>query len=156
MAPSHILQIFLRVSVRDQVCTASVYVEMASSCIVLHTCVLSALRHLYSCDFRYTVPLIGFWIHSRLERAGIVIPEENKKGLFIVGAEVYNDCIEALWNDIKSMKTSSLSNCSDRLAVFYSFDFLYSVPQISIASIMGRMDSPKSERAYSTLGGTSG
>ena len=50
-------------------------------------------------------------------------------------------------NDIKSMKTSSLSNCSDRLDVFYSFDFLYSVPQISIASIMGRMDSPKSERA---------
>ena len=31
--------------------------------------------------------------------------------------------------------------------LFYSFDFLYSVPQISIASIMGRMDSPKSERA---------
>ena len=56
-------------------------------------------------------------------------------------------------NDIKSMKTSSLSNCSDRLDAFYSFDFLYSVPQISIASIMGRMDSPKSERAYSTLGG---
>ena len=59
-------------------------------------------------------------------------------------------------NDIKSMKTSSLSNCSDRLDAFYSFDFLYSVPQISIASIMGRMDSPRSERAYSTLGGTSG
>ena len=33
------------------------------------------------------------------------------------------------------MKTSSLSNCSDRLDAFYSFDFLYSVPQISIASI---------------------
>ena len=55
-----------------------------------------------------------------------------------------------------TMKTSSLSNCSDRLDAFYSFDFLYSVPQISIASIMGRMDSPKSERAYSTRGGTSG
>ena len=36
------------------------------------------------------------------------------------------------------------------------FLFLYSVPQISIASIMGRMDSPSSDRAYSTLGGTSG
>lgn len=40
--------------------------------------------------------------------------------------------------------------------LFYSFDFLYAVPQISIASMMGRMDSPKSERAYSTRGGTSG
>ena len=56
-----------------------VHVEFASSCIVLHVCVLSALRHLYSCDFRYTVFLIRFWTHSRLERARIVIPEENKK-----------------------------------------------------------------------------
>ena len=53
-------------------------------------------------------------------------------------------------------KTASLSEQFDRLDAFYSFDFLYSVPQISIASMIGRMDSPKSDRAYSTLGGTSG
>ena len=56
-----------------------VHVEMASSCIVLYVCVLSALRHLYSCDFRYAILLIRFWTHSRLERARIVVPEENKK-----------------------------------------------------------------------------
>ena len=32
--------------------------------------VLSALRHLYSCDFCYTVLLIRFWTHSRREGAG--------------------------------------------------------------------------------------
>ena len=52
---------------------------MAGSCIVLHVCVLSALRHLYSCDFCYTVLLIRFWTHSRREGAGIVISKENKK-----------------------------------------------------------------------------
>ena len=122
MAPGHILQIHLRVTVQNQIgiaqwvvvdeiiqlCplrhghiqrilnpgavdgnfspipeqqfhAASVHVEMASSCIVLHVCVLSALRHLYSCDFCDTSFLIRFWTHSRLERAGIVIPEENEK-----------------------------------------------------------------------------
>ena len=34
--------------------------------------------------------------------------------------------------------------------------FLYSVPQRSMATMMGRMDSPSSNRAYSTRGGTSG
>ena len=63
----------------QQLHAPGVHVEMTSSCIVLHVCVLSALRHLYSCDFRYTVFLIRFWTHSRLERARIVIPEENKK-----------------------------------------------------------------------------
>ena len=59
---------------------AGVHVEFADSFIVLHVCVLSALRHLYSCDFRYTVfLLIRFWTHRSLERAGIVISEENKK-----------------------------------------------------------------------------
>ena len=52
---------------------------MAGSCIVLHVCVLSALRHLYSCDFRYTSFLIRFWTHSRLERAFVLLSEENKK-----------------------------------------------------------------------------
>ena len=56
-----------------------IHVEFASSFIVLHNRVLSALRHLYSCDFCYTVLLIRFWTHSRREGAGIVISKENKK-----------------------------------------------------------------------------
>ena len=43
---------------------------MAGSCIVLHVCVLSALRYLYSCDLCDTSFLIRFRTHSRLERAG--------------------------------------------------------------------------------------
>ena len=58
---------------------AGIHVEMAGSCIVLHVCVLSALRHLYSCDLRYTFFLIRFWTHSRLERAFVLLSEENKK-----------------------------------------------------------------------------
>ena len=122
MASSHILQIFLRVTVQNQIRiaqrivvdevvqfrplrhghvqfildpgavngdhspipeqqlhAAGIHVEMAGSCIVLHVCVLSALRHLYSCDFCYTVLLIRFWTHSRREGAFILLSEENKK-----------------------------------------------------------------------------
>ena len=63
----------------QQLHASSVHVEMAGSFIVLHTRVLSALRHLYSCDFRDTSFLIRFWTHSRLERAFILLSEENKK-----------------------------------------------------------------------------
>ena len=63
----------------QQLHAAGVHVEFASSCIILHVCVLSALRHLYSCDFRYTVFLIRFWTHSRREGAFILFSEENKK-----------------------------------------------------------------------------
>ena len=53
---------------------------MASSCIVLHVCVLSALRHLYSCDLCDTVFfLIRFRTHSRQGRALVFVSEENKK-----------------------------------------------------------------------------
>ena len=122
MASSHILQIFLRVTVQNQIRiaqrivvdevvqfrplrhghvqfildpgavngdhspipeqqlhAAGIHVEMAGSCIVLHACVLSALRHLYSCDFCYTVLLIRFWTHSHREGAFILLSEENKK-----------------------------------------------------------------------------
>ena len=122
MASSHILQIFLRVTVQNQIRiaqrivvdevvqfrplrhghvqfildpsavngdhspipeqqlhAAGIHVEFASSFIVLHNRVLSALRHLYSCDFCYTVLLIRFWTHGRREGAGIVISKENKK-----------------------------------------------------------------------------
>ena len=41
-------------------------------------------------------------------------------------------------------------------SLYQSKFFLYSVPQVSIDLMMGRMDSPSSERAYSTRGGTSG
>ena len=63
----------------QQLHAAGVHVEFAGSCIVLHVCVLSALRHLYSCDFCYTVLLIRFWTHSRREGAFILLSEENKK-----------------------------------------------------------------------------
>ena len=64
----------------QQLHAAGVHVELAGSFIVLHICVLSALRHLYSCDLCDTVfLLIRFWTHRGLERAGIVISEENKK-----------------------------------------------------------------------------
>ena len=64
----------------QQLHTAGVHVEMTSSFIVLHVCVLSALRHLYSCDLCDTVFfLIRFWTHSRREGAFILLSEENKK-----------------------------------------------------------------------------
>ena len=118
-APGHILQIFLWVTIQDQIgiaqwviidkivqfgllChgyiqrildpgavdgdfspipeqqlhTPGVHVEFAGSCIVLHVRVLSALRHLYSCDFHYAVFLMliahktKFWVPTAL-RAGI-------------------------------------------------------------------------------------
>ena len=63
----------------QQLHAAGIHVEMAGSCIVLHVCVLSALRHLYSCDFRYTILLIRFRTHSRQGRTRIFISEENEK-----------------------------------------------------------------------------
>ena len=63
----------------QQLHAAGIHVEFASSFIVLHVCVLSALRHLYSCDFRYTILLIRFRTHSRQGRTRIFISEENKK-----------------------------------------------------------------------------
>ena len=55
----------------QQLHAAGVHVEFADSFIVLHVCVLSALRHLYSCDLCDTVFfLIRFWTHSRREGAG--------------------------------------------------------------------------------------
>ena len=41
--------------------------------------VLTQQNLLVHCDFRDTILLIRFWTHSRLERARIVISEENKK-----------------------------------------------------------------------------
>ena len=122
MTSDHILQIFLRVTIQNQIrvaqriivdeviqlrplrhghvqCildpgavngdhspipeqqfhAAGVHVEFTGSFIVLHVCVLSALRHLYSCDFRDTSFLIRLWTHSRLERAFILLSEENEK-----------------------------------------------------------------------------
>ena len=63
-----------------QLHAASVDVEFAGSCIILHVCVLSALRHSYSRDLCDTVfLLIRFWTHSRREGAFILLSEENKK-----------------------------------------------------------------------------
>ena len=59
---------------------AGIHVELAGSFIVLHVCVLSALRHLYSCDLCDTVFfLIRFRTHSRQGRALVFVSEENKK-----------------------------------------------------------------------------
>ena len=66
---------------------------MASSCIVLHVRVLSALRHSYSCDFRYTILLIRFWTHSRQGRAGIFISEEYKKIRTLLLSEKSSDFV---------------------------------------------------------------
>ena len=64
----------------QQLHAAGVHVEFAGSFIVLHTRVLSTLRHLYSCDLCDTVFfLIRFWTHSRREGAFILLSEENKK-----------------------------------------------------------------------------
>ena len=123
MAPSRILQIFLRIAIQNQIRiaqrivvdevvqfrplrhghvqfildpgavdgnfssipeqqlhAAGVHIKLAGSFIVLHVCVLSALRHLYSCDLCDTVFfLIRFRTYSRQGRAGIFISEENKK-----------------------------------------------------------------------------
>ena len=123
MAPSHILQIFLRVAIQNQISiaqwvivdeiiqlrplrhghiqrildpgavngdhspipeqqfhAAGIHVELAGSFIVLHVCVLSALRHLYSCDLCDTVFfLIRFRTHSRQGRAIVLFSEEYKK-----------------------------------------------------------------------------
>ena len=66
MATGHIPQIFLRITVQNQIHVAQRVV------------IDSALRYLYSCDLCDTSFLIRFRTHSRLERAGIIIPEENK------------------------------------------------------------------------------
>ena len=123
MVPSHFFQIFLWVTIQNQICiaqwiivdeiiqlrplrhghvqhildpgavdgdhspipeqqlhAAGVHVEFAGSFIVRHVCVLSALWHLYSCDFRYTVfLLIRFWTHSGWKRTLVLLSEENKK-----------------------------------------------------------------------------
>ena len=64
----------------QQLHAAGVHVEMAGSCIVLHVCVLSALRHLYSCDLCDTVfLLIRFRTHSGWKSTFVLLSEENKK-----------------------------------------------------------------------------
>ena len=64
----------------QQLHAAGVHVEFASSCIVLHVHVLSALRHLYSCDLCDMVFfLIRFWTHSGWKSTFVLLSEENKK-----------------------------------------------------------------------------
>ena len=63
----------------QQLHAPGVHVEFAGSFIVLHVCVPSALRHLYSCDFCYTVLLIRFRTHSGWKRTLVLLSEEYKK-----------------------------------------------------------------------------
>ena len=58
----------------QQLHAPGVHVEFASSFIVLHVCVLSALRHFYSCDLCDTVFfLIRFRTHGRRGRVGELV-----------------------------------------------------------------------------------
>ena len=66
--------------VGQQLHAAGVHVESAGSFIVLHVCVLSALRHLYSCDLCDMVFfLIRFRTHSGWKSTFVLLSEENKK-----------------------------------------------------------------------------
>ena len=63
----------------QQLHAPGVHVEFADSCIVLHVCVLSALRHLYSCDLCDAVFfLIRFRTHSRQGRALVFVSKKTK------------------------------------------------------------------------------
>ena len=79
MASSHILQIFLRVTIQNQIRIAQWVSSSMQPVSMLNLQALAsyfmfvflpALRHLYSCDFRDTSFLIRFWTHSRQEGAG--------------------------------------------------------------------------------------
>ena len=64
----------------QQLHAAGVHVELAGSFIVFHVRVLSALRHLYSCDLRDTVfLLIRFRTHSGWKSTFVLLSEENEK-----------------------------------------------------------------------------
>ncbi len=64
----------------QQLHAPGVHVEFAGSFIVLHVCVLSALRHLYSCDLCDTVfLLIRFRTHSGWKSTFVLLSEKNKK-----------------------------------------------------------------------------
>ena len=81
----------------QQLHAAGIHVEFAGSFIVLHVCALSALRHLYSCDFRDTVfLLIRFRTYSRQGRAGILISEENKKIQTLLLSEKSSDFVDVV------------------------------------------------------------
>ena len=119
-APGHILQIFLRVTIQNQICirqwvivdevvqfcplryghiqrildsgaidgnfssipeqqlhAAGVHVEFANSCIVLHVCVLSALRHSYSGLSCFLMIRSGTLFDG--SKGFVLLSEENKK-----------------------------------------------------------------------------
>ncbi len=59
---------------------------------------------------------------------------------------------------LMQIDTGEAEKARRALACFrrHSSLFLYSLPHSSMASRMGRMDSPRGDRAYSTLGGISG
>ena len=76
MASSHILQIFLRVTVQNQIRIAQWVSSSTQPVSMLNLQILSSY---FMFDFCDTSLLIRFWTHRGLERAGIVISEENKK-----------------------------------------------------------------------------
>ena len=67
MAPSHILQIFLRITIQNQIRISQ---RVSSSTQPVSMLNLQILSSYFMCDFRDTSLLIRFWTHSRRERAG--------------------------------------------------------------------------------------
>ena len=76
MASSHILQIFFQLAIQNQIRIAQ---WVSSSTQPVSMLNLQALSSYFMFDFCDTSLLIRFWTHRGLERAGIVISEENKK-----------------------------------------------------------------------------
>ena len=56
------------------------------------------------------------------------------------------------WDKVFPKNSRPVGAIRQACCFFISSIFYSPVPQISIASIMGRMDSPKLDSAYSTLG----
>ena len=76
MAPGRILQIFLRVTIQNQIRIAK---RVSSSTQPVSMLNLQALASYFMCDFCDTSFLIRFWTHSGWKRTLVLLSEENKK-----------------------------------------------------------------------------
>ena len=76
MAPGRILQIFLRVTVQNQIGIAQ---WVSSSTQPVSMLNLQALSSYFMCDFCDTSLMIRFWTHSGWKSTFVLLSEENKK-----------------------------------------------------------------------------
>ena len=76
MAPSHILQIFLRITIQNQI-RISQWVSSSTQPVSMLN--LQILSSYFMCDFCDTSLLIRFWTHSGWKSTFILLSEENKK-----------------------------------------------------------------------------